>query len=784
MISTIGPEEETLDEHKPSWITVGRPHVQGICEDLIAAVANVIRDLSLIAVVLRGEESQPETIVGKLRGELISANPWPDSEGLEAALSGVGEDIPRSVMRSLAARLELAALAMIPLDTTETRAGVLIIGADDAEHRSFDDLTRLGDYCDQAALAISNLKLRRLLARSERYRRDADMLVAAASDLTSCRVATTLHSKIVSYAKDLAGAQLAFLALFAEDQDDLVVTTTCGERSKSLIGMRIPLSEGIAAMAIQDRAVAMTSDLMTDPRRRPAWERVRLAEGIHGSIWVPLFAGKRLLGLLQVANRHVTQFTEEEARILQQLAEIAVVAMNNVNVYEQQQQAITDLQNQNQAAIASWRESERQASTLIDMTAALWSNDGFDGISTALAEFLSRPVILCNHSRYVLVCKTSADARAHGIGEALVATLAKPESDLSVALTRIPHNSRLQRLVVSNLEDANVPCIAAPIAAKETLVGFLIVPEIGHSLNESDLFVIEHAVRLCATEFLRTREVGRAQEKLGSDLLHDLLERGPDEHSVRQALAFRYLLEDNHRIAVFHIGSEDGLPSPGQTSEEPGGVHKLLTAIRAELEMPTYPTGMALSALHDGLVTVVIPDCLDAGQWAEMHSNLSGRFPNTPITASISQPFRGMENVLPTYQNCNWILRSAIQLGREGRVVESEELGIYGLLTQAKSRERLVEFARYTLGGLLGEDPKHRIDLLHTLDLYLKNSCRLEKTARALHIHPHTLRYRIDRIEEILGHPVDKPDWREEVHAAIAIARVEFPELFRSDIRS
>ena len=116
---------------------------------------------------------------------------------------------------------------------------------------------------------------------------------------------------------------------FDEEHQDLVVATTCGERSSFWTGMRIPLNEGIAAQAIRDRTTVMTSDLMTDVRRRPAWEGVRLAEDIHGSIWAPIFAGERLLGLLQVANRHVTQFTDDEARLLQRLADIAAVAMQN-----------------------------------------------------------------------------------------------------------------------------------------------------------------------------------------------------------------------------------------------------------------------------------------------------------------------------------------------------------------------------------------------------------------------------------------------------------------------
>jgi purine catabolism regulator len=196
--------------------------------------------------------------------------------------------------------------------------------------------------------------------------------------------------------------------------------------------------------------------------------------------------------------------------------------------------------------------------------------------------------------------------------------------------------------------------------------------------------------------------------------------------------------------------------------------------------IPFVHNAQGPSHSNNGFVVALAPSDLRADQWNGMHQVLAAQFPNTPVTVSTSEPFQGMAGIQAAFRNGLWMLRAAIQLGRVGGVVTSGELGVYRLLAKVNRPEDLVEFARDTLGGLLDEGPKHNPDFLPTLDAYLQSACRLHETAKSLFIHPHTVRYRIDRIEEILGHSVNDPAWREEAQLALAIARVQFPELLRS----
>ncbi|WP_040795808.1 PucR family transcriptional regulator [Nocardia higoensis] len=76
----------------------------------------------------------------------------------------------------------------------------------------------------------------------------------------------------------------------------------------------------------------------------------------------------------------------------------------------------------------------------------------------------------------------------------------------------------------------------------------------------------------------------------------------------------------------------------------------------------------------------------------------------------------------------------------------------------------MADFVCRELGPLAGADAA-AVRLRETLRGYLDAMCSVEATARALDIHRNTVRYRLDRIEELLGHSV--PSRRLELEIAL-----------------
>ncbi|WP_250622900.1 PucR family transcriptional regulator [Pinirhizobacter soli] len=65
----------------------------------------------------------------------------------------------------------------------------------------------------------------------------------------------------------------------------------------------------------------------------------------------------------------------------------------------------------------------------------------------------------------------------------------------------------------------------------------------------------------------------------------------------------------------------------------------------------------------------------------------------------------------------------------------------------------------------------HEPDLLRTLECYLEQFQKRKQTAQVLGIHPNTLNYRLERIEEIAGGNLGDPAWLAKLYVAIGLRK-------------
>ena len=68
---------------------------------------------------------------------------------------------------------------------------------------------------------------------------------------------------------------------------------------------------------------------------------------------------------------------------------------------------------------------------------------------------------------------------------------------------------------------------------------------------------------------------------------------------------------------------------------------------------------------------------------------------------------------------------------------------------------------------MLEYDARHRAGLRATLATFLDCSGSWSRTAEALHLHVNTVRYRIDRVEELTGRDLSRLEDRVDVFLAL-----------------
>jgi purine catabolism regulator len=84
----------------------------------------------------------------------------------------------------------------------------------------------------------------------------------------------------------------------------------------------------------------------------------------------------------------------------------------------------------------------------------------------------------------------------------------------------------------------------------------------------------------------------------------------------------------------------------------------------------------------------------------------------------------------------------------------------------------LKDFCQQTLGSLLEYDQRQNADLIKTLEAFFNCHGNLSQTAEQLIVHRNTLLYRMNRINEIAGIDLDRPETRLALHLALTIRRL------------
>ena len=173
----------------------------------------------------------------------------------------------------------------------------------------------------------------------------------------------------------------------------------------------------------------------------------------------------------------------------------------------------------------------------------------------------------------------------------------------------------------------------------------------------------------------------------------------------------------------------------------------------------------ALVAPLPSLTLFVLPDPAAPGRRRELTAALRGR------RAALGQ-VTGWHEAGLSFARAHRVL----ELVREGAVETAGPLAVaedHQLeLVLGGDRRLANDLAGRALAPLEGETELSRERLGSTLEAWLRHRGRTEEVARALHVHPQTVRYRLARLRELFGERLDAPDGRFELELALRARRL------------
>lgn len=149
-------------------------------------------------------------------------------------------------------------------------------------------------------------------------------------------------------------------------------------------------------------------------------------------------------------------------------------------------------------------------------------------------------------------------------------------------------------------------------------------------------------------------------------------------------------------------------------------------------------------------------------------------------SAGISGPIDSPSGLLRAWDQARTATRVMRAVKDVGVIGKFTDLGVFRLLAEVDPGV-LREFAKDALGELY-EPSGSRIELRRTLAVLLETNLNVAKTARELHYHYNSVRYRTAQLEKLLGPFLTDSTRRLELHVALLIGDIAADD--RSTVRS
>jgi purine catabolism regulator len=141
-------------------------------------------------------------------------------------------------------------------------------------------------------------------------------------------------------------------------------------------------------------------------------------------------------------------------------------------------------------------------------------------------------------------------------------------------------------------------------------------------------------------------------------------------------------------------------------------------------------------------------------------------------TIGVADPVSELADVSGAVARAREVITLSRRIGSRQAVVLAQDVAVHRLLAGGLDGAQVAAFVTGQLGPLVDHDAAHGTDLLRTLDAHVATGLSKTRTAEVLGIRRQTLYARLNRIEHLLGAPVDDPGQRTCLGLALSAWRM------------
>ena len=539
----------------------------------------------------------------------------------------------------------------------------------------------------------------------------------------------------------------------------------------------IPVTDDAHADAPTRRAIAQGRTIVVPDvlaGRSEQFKALARQYGYRSMVSVPLQLRGEVIGVVNGYSAAVRHYSDAQLHAVEMLAGSAAVAVSLAALVDDQHATISQLRDLNQTLERQRWVLERSQEIHARLTEAVIEGSGFERVAQTLSELIERPVAVWD-GRIRLIC-ASDDAFAAQLGPALRSPDVRRQ-----LLERVSSERAAVLAGEGPVALRQVPrTIVSPIKVGGEQLGYVTVPEAGREASDLELRAVEQAATVFALEIVKGRVARETEERLRSDFLLDLLESRYEsvERLEERARHHGLDLHEEHRVVVLDLDDWDGYQRRrGLTVSRATTLRGRVLREAQEALVRSWP-GCLVHVGVEGLIAACPTSrrsdaaALLRATVQEIQRRVARTAPQLTVSAGVGTAASAPKEFATSYAGAGQCLRLLRSLSRPGRVLSVDDLGVVRLLLDTREPEELTTFARRLLGPVLEYGSHAGPELRRTLDCYLEQRGDVKATARRMLVHANTVKYRLQRVEELCGIKLKDPNDLVQVTVASIVVRL------------
>lgn len=324
-----------------------------------------------------------------------------------------------------------------------------------------------------------------------------------------------------------------------------------------------------------------------------------------------------------------------------------------------------------------------------------------------------------------------------------------------------------------------------PIIVENEVTGYImaLADEEAHKKGPYFAIAIEQAAIMCALRTMITFNTKEVRRRFKNRFAQDLLSWNFRDISFarKQAAFVDWVLHDCYSVLAVAIDDLSGyyLAQGADEAHVQGVLEELYKSVTYIDRV--YKLDLIFLENSDSLLILKPQDRRESDKHARdqvlefaalLQRQVNEDLEDLTVSIGISRLIRDITKLRDGQTQALSALKYGRMLTGGNSVWHYDDLGIYRILCEFDKETELVRYYEDTIAKLEEYDREHKAELVKTLTAYFNNDFSLQKAADELYVHYNTMRYRLERINEITGLDVLNSHDRLNLQVGLKIAQL------------